>query len=108
MHGSRIKRLRNRFSDTLSRFDLDDSAIEAEAIEKSSADLELLDRMRRPDSAAHRPTAAEAPSQRDTADGLAFKSARGRNSAWMPRKNRQFGTQERHSGPSRLLKKLGR
>src|SRR5215472_12378346 len=32
-------------SEILSRFDLDDSAIEAEAIRKSSADLEVLDRM---------------------------------------------------------------
>jgi len=32
-------------SETLSRFDLDESAIEAEAIRRSSADLELLDRM---------------------------------------------------------------
>jgi hypothetical protein len=31
--------------ETLSRFDLDDSAIEGEAIRRSSADLELLDRM---------------------------------------------------------------
>jgi len=31
--------------ETLSRFNLDESAIEAEAIRKSSADLELLDRM---------------------------------------------------------------
>jgi hypothetical protein len=42
MHGSRIKRLS---SEILSRFDLDESAIEAEAIRRSSADLELLDRM---------------------------------------------------------------
>ena len=32
-------------SQTLNRFDLDESAIEAEAIRRSSADLELLDRM---------------------------------------------------------------
>jgi hypothetical protein len=32
-------------SETLSRFDLDESAIEAEAIRRSSSDLELLDRM---------------------------------------------------------------
>ena len=32
-------------SETLRRFDLDESAIEAEAIRKSSSDLELLDRM---------------------------------------------------------------
>jgi hypothetical protein len=32
-------------SEILSRFDLDESAIEAEAIRRSSADLELLDRM---------------------------------------------------------------
>jgi hypothetical protein len=32
-------------SETLSRFDLDEAAIEAEAIRRSSADLELLDRM---------------------------------------------------------------
>src|SRR5262249_21896682 len=32
-------------SETLSRFDLDESAIEAEAIRKSSPELELLDRM---------------------------------------------------------------
>jgi hypothetical protein len=31
--------------ETLSRFKLDESAIEAEAIRKSSSDLELLDRM---------------------------------------------------------------
>ena len=32
-------------SQTLNRFDLDESAIEGEAIRRSSADLELLDRM---------------------------------------------------------------
>ena len=32
-------------SQTLNRFDLDESAIEAEAIRRSSSDLELLDRM---------------------------------------------------------------
>src|SRR6516165_9921100 len=36
---------KKQVSETLSRFDLDESAIEAEAIRKSSADLELLDRM---------------------------------------------------------------
>jgi hypothetical protein len=40
-----MKRLRSRLSETLSRFDLDESAIEAEAIRRSSSDLELLDRM---------------------------------------------------------------
>ena len=44
-HGSPIKRLRSRFQKLLSRFDLDESAIEAEAIRRSSSDLELLDRM---------------------------------------------------------------
>ena len=44
-HGSPIKRLRSRFSEILSGFDLDESAIEAEAIRRSSADLEVLDRM---------------------------------------------------------------
>jgi predicted component of type VI protein secretion system len=39
------KGARERVSETLSRFDLDESAIEAEAIRRSSADLELLDRM---------------------------------------------------------------
>jgi hypothetical protein len=39
------KEAKNEVSETLSRFDLDESAIEAEAIRKSSADLELLDRM---------------------------------------------------------------
>jgi hypothetical protein len=36
---------KKQVSETLSRFDLDESAIEAEAIRRSSADLELLDRM---------------------------------------------------------------
>jgi hypothetical protein len=36
---------KKRVSEALSRFDLDASAIEAEAIRRSSADLELLDRM---------------------------------------------------------------
>src|SRR6266576_5190631 len=36
---------KKQVSETLSRFDLDEFAIEAEAIRKSSADLELLDRM---------------------------------------------------------------
>ena len=36
---------KKRVSEILSRFNLDESAIEAEAIRKSSADLELLDRM---------------------------------------------------------------
>jgi hypothetical protein len=45
MHGSRIKKAKKQVSETLSRFDLDESAIEAEAIRKSSAELELLDRM---------------------------------------------------------------
>ena len=36
---------KKQVSEVLSRFDLDESAIEAEAIRKSSADLELLDRM---------------------------------------------------------------
>ena len=36
---------KKQVSEILSRFDLDESAIEAEAIRKSSADLELLDRM---------------------------------------------------------------
>jgi hypothetical protein len=36
---------KKQVSETLSRFDLDESAIEAEAIRMSSADLELLDRM---------------------------------------------------------------
>jgi|SRR5262245_60576531 len=36
---------KKQVSETLSRFDLDESAIEAEAIRSSSSDLELLDRM---------------------------------------------------------------
>src|SRR5262249_28598111 len=36
---------KKRVSETLSRFDLDESAIEAEAIRQSSSHLELLDRM---------------------------------------------------------------
>jgi hypothetical protein len=36
---------KKKVSEILSRFDLDESAIEAEAIRRSSADLELLDRM---------------------------------------------------------------
>src|SRR5215475_3552781 len=36
---------KKQVSEILSRFDLDESAIEAEAIRKSSAELELLDRM---------------------------------------------------------------
>jgi hypothetical protein len=36
---------KKQVSEILSRFELDESAIEAEAIRKSSADLELLDRM---------------------------------------------------------------
>ena len=44
-HGSPIKRLKKQVSETLSRFDLDEAAIEAEAIRRSSSDLELLDRM---------------------------------------------------------------
>jgi hypothetical protein len=36
---------KNQVSELLSRFDLDESAIEAEAIRKSSSDLELLDGM---------------------------------------------------------------
>jgi hypothetical protein len=36
---------KKQVSELLSRFDLDESAIEAEAIRRSSADLELLDRM---------------------------------------------------------------
>jgi len=39
------KEAKNEVSETLSRFDLDESAIEAEAIKRSSANLELLDRM---------------------------------------------------------------
>jgi septal ring factor EnvC (AmiA/AmiB activator) len=36
---------KKKVSDVLGRFDLDESAIEAEVIRRSSADLELLDRM---------------------------------------------------------------
>ena len=36
---------KKQVSETLSRFDLDESAIEAEAIRRSSSDLEVLDRM---------------------------------------------------------------
>jgi predicted component of type VI protein secretion system len=36
---------KKRVSETLGRFDLDESAIEAEAIRRSSSELELLDRM---------------------------------------------------------------
>jgi hypothetical protein len=36
---------KKQVSETLSRFDLDESVIEAEAIRRSSSDLELLDRM---------------------------------------------------------------
>jgi hypothetical protein len=39
------KEAKKQVSEILSRFDLDESAIEAEAIRRSSADLELLDRM---------------------------------------------------------------
>jgi hypothetical protein len=39
------KEAQKQVSETLRRFDLDESAIEAEAIRKSSSDLELLDRM---------------------------------------------------------------
>ena len=39
------KEVQKWVSETLSRFDLDESAIEADAIRRSSADLELLDRM---------------------------------------------------------------
>src|SRR6516164_121525 len=39
------KEAKKQVSETLRRFDLDESAIEAEAIRKSSSDLELLDRM---------------------------------------------------------------
>ena len=39
------KGARERVSETLSRFDLDESAIEAQAIRRSSSDLELLERM---------------------------------------------------------------
>ena len=36
---------KKQVSEILSRFDLDESAIEAEAIRRSSSDLEVLDRM---------------------------------------------------------------
>src|SRR5215468_9926175 len=39
------KEAQNQVSELLSRFELDESAIEAEAIRKSSSDLELLERM---------------------------------------------------------------
>jgi hypothetical protein len=39
------KEAQKQVSETLGRFDLDESAIEAEAIRRSSADLEVLDRM---------------------------------------------------------------
>src|SRR5262245_54361577 len=39
------KEAQKQVSETLSRFDLDESAIEAEAVRRSSSDLELLDRM---------------------------------------------------------------
>jgi hypothetical protein len=39
------KEAQKRVLETLGRFNLDESAIEAEAIRKSSSDLELLDRM---------------------------------------------------------------
>src|SRR5262249_56123189 len=39
------KEAQKQVSETLSRFDLDESAIEAEAIRRSFSDLELLDRM---------------------------------------------------------------
>ena len=39
------KEAKNQVSELLSRFDLDESALEAEAIRKSSSDLELLDGM---------------------------------------------------------------
>ena len=39
------KEARKQILETLSRFELDESAIEAEAIRRSSSDLELLDRM---------------------------------------------------------------
>ena len=39
------KEAKNQVSELLSRFDLDESAIEAEAIRGSSSDLELLDQM---------------------------------------------------------------
>src|SRR5215471_3544712 len=43
MHGSRIKRLRKEILEILRRVNLDESAIEAEAIRQSSTELELLD-----------------------------------------------------------------
>ena len=45
MHWFTDKEAQKQVSEILSRFDLDESAIEAEAIRGSSADLELLDRM---------------------------------------------------------------
>jgi hypothetical protein len=39
------KEAKNEVSEILSRFDLDESAIEGEAVRRSSANLELLDRM---------------------------------------------------------------
>jgi hypothetical protein len=39
------KEAKNQVSELLSRFELDESAVEAEAIRKSSSDLELLERM---------------------------------------------------------------
>ena len=42
-HGS--PKAKKQVSETLGRFDLDEAAIEAEAIRKASSDLELLDRM---------------------------------------------------------------
>ena len=39
------KEAKKQVSETLGRFDLDESAIEAEAVRKSSSELELLDRM---------------------------------------------------------------
>jgi hypothetical protein len=39
------KEAQKQVSETFSRFDLDESAIEAEAIRKSSSDLEVLDKM---------------------------------------------------------------
>ena len=39
------KEVKKRVSDILNRFQLDESAIEAEAVRRSSSDLELLDRM---------------------------------------------------------------
>src|SRR6516165_9639807 len=41
----RLREAKKQVSETLSRFDLDESAIESEAIRRSSSDLELLDRM---------------------------------------------------------------